>query len=413
MRDMQRTIAGLLSLLLICACSSGPDLVTLESVEADFGAYSTYAFDSEGAVLPEDEGGSMAESLRAAAARELNARGYEYSEDPDLLIRVSLSSRDAVEYKPTTFPVFEFRPLDENRGAIGYQSKRVEFVEGALVVRAVDTQRGTTVWKGAHFRRLGGSEDLAAAIDRDMKELFRGYPFLAGSDIALTDRYGNSALEEFEPRARRGDAEAQFAVGVLHHGGFGTAKSESEAARWYGLAARQGHAMAAHRLGLFYLEGRGVAQDYGEARRWLGAAADEGVSGAQHSLGWMYLRGLGVERDDVAAASLLRQAAEQGSALARADLGLLFLQGRGVEQSDQQALKWFQLAAAQDNRGAQRRLGMMYENGRGTEQDEVKALVWYSRSAAGGDATAADQRDALARRLSPEQLEETQRRMAR
>lgn len=49
--------------------------------------------------------------------------------------------------------------------------------------------------------------------------------------------------------------------------------------------ARQGNAVAQYNLGKMYLQGRGVAQDYKEAVRWLRLAAEQGDMGAQADLG--------------------------------------------------------------------------------------------------------------------------------
>ncbi|MGI9229087.1 MAG: tetratricopeptide repeat protein, partial [Gammaproteobacteria bacterium] len=76
--------------------------------------------------------------------------------------------------------------------------------------------------------------------------------------------------------AKRGDADAQFGLGVMHYVGEGAPQNYVEAARWYRLAAEQGHADAQFHLGVMYYDGDGVSQDYDEAARWYRLAAEQG-----------------------------------------------------------------------------------------------------------------------------------------
>src|SRR5437667_11032459 len=57
--------------------------------------------------------------------------------------------------------------------------------------------------------------------------------------------------------AERGDAEAQYRLGVAYDEGRGIAKDDVEAARWYRRAAEQGHGSAQGNLGVMYRRGRG------------------------------------------------------------------------------------------------------------------------------------------------------------
>jgi hypothetical protein len=106
----------------------------------------------------------------------------------------------------------------------------------------------------------------------------------------------------------------------------------------------------------------------------------------------------------------LRLAAEQGLAVAQSNLGLMYVKGEGVPRSDEEGAKWLRRAANQGLAVAQNKLGTMYEFGRGVPQDPVSAYMWYVLAAARGDAASAGQCDAIAKKLTPEQLEEARRR---
>lgn len=110
--------------------------------------------------------------------------------------------------------------------------------------------------------------------------------------------------------------------------------------------AQKGNAAAQYDLGVMYAQGQGVAQDYATAVSWFGKAADQGNAAAQSALGFMYARGQGVPQDYAAAVSWLRKAAEQGDAGAQYNLGSMYDDGSGVPQDYVQAHKWYNLAGA-------------------------------------------------------------------
>ena len=77
--------------------------------------------------------------------------------------------------------------------------------------------------------------------------------------------------------------------------------------------AKQGDADAQYNLGAMYAKGDGVAQDYSAALAWVRKAADQGIAEAQFGLGVMYNNGYGVPQDDAAALAWFRKAAMSGA----------------------------------------------------------------------------------------------------
>ena len=118
--------------------------------------------------------------------------------------------------------------------------------------------------------------------------------------------------------------------------------------------------------------------DYVRASSFLLVEAEQGSPVAQTYLGYMYQYGLGVPQDYVIAASWLHQAAEQGEPTGQFLLGLLFDKGYGVPLDWVEAEVWLNLAAGHA----------------GTRQQDYYARV----------------RDAVAQKLTLDQLAETQRR---
>jgi len=89
-------------------------------------------------------------------------------------------------------------------------------------------------------------------------------------------------------RAERGDAGAQFNLGVRYDQGLGVLQDFKEAAKWYRLSAEQGDAIAQCNLGGMYNEGKGVPQDYKEAVKWWKLAAGQHDEQAQFILERMH-----------------------------------------------------------------------------------------------------------------------------
>ena len=141
---------------------------------------------------------------------------------------------------------------------------------------------------------------------------------------------------------------------------------------------------------------------------------------AQFNLAQLYDRGRGVAADPAEAARLYRAAAEQGHAGAQVNLGGMFRDGRGVDRDDAEAARWYRRAAEQGQPFAQFNLAQMYAAGEGVQQDDVAAYVWYSvadarlepdrrEASVAARARAVEARDALARRMRPEDVAEAER----
>jgi uncharacterized protein len=120
------------------------------------------------------------------------------------------------------------------------------------------------------------------------------------------------------------------------------------------------------------------SHDFVRAAPLLLVEAERGLPIAQTYIGYMYQNGLGVPRDYVVAASWLNKAAQHGEPTAQFLLGLLFDKGYGVPQDWVQAEVWLNLAASQAS---------------------AKQRDYWARV-----------RDAVAQKLTLDQLAEAQRR---
>ena len=120
------------------------------------------------------------------------------------------------------------------------------------------------------------------------------------------------------------------------------------------------------------------------------------------------------KRGDYASAlKTFQSLAAQGNAEAQTNLGMLYANGQGVPQDYVQARQWYEKAAAQGDALAQNNLAELYYAGLGVPQDNVRAYMWVNLAAAHmtgeEQKQAAENRDDVARRMTPAQIAEAQR----
>lgn len=88
----------------------------------------------------------------------------------------------------------------------------------------------------------------------------------------MSEREVRKVLDCVE-KAGKGDAEAQFTLGLCYAKGEGVEKDDSRAVTWYRRSAEQGYAEAQLNLAQCYSGGEGVAKDETEAYAYFSLAA--------------------------------------------------------------------------------------------------------------------------------------------
>lgn len=80
------------------------------------------------------------------------------------------------------------------------------------------------------------------------------------------------AVKLFTPLAEKGNAEAQYVLGIMYRAGRGVPQDFKKAKKWYLLSAEQGHPIAPFYLGWIYAKGKGVSKDVVRGYMWLNIA---------------------------------------------------------------------------------------------------------------------------------------------
>ena len=97
------------------------------------------------------------------------------------------------------------------------------------------------------------------------------------------DAQANS-LGSLRKLADRGDADAQWQMGVRYHNGEGVPRDDAQAMQWFMRAAEQGHVIAQATLGAYYWAGRGVPQDLSKSYFWSAIALAQGDENSKSRL---------------------------------------------------------------------------------------------------------------------------------
>ncbi len=112
--------------------------------------------------------------------------------------------------------------------------------------------------------------------------------------------------------ADEGNANAQYALAVMHLKGEASHPDNTQAYQLLKLAAQQNHLTAVFNLGVAYWEGTGTEVNKAKALNWWEVAARGNDSGAQFNLGLAYYIGDGRPADREKAKQWINKAANNG-----------------------------------------------------------------------------------------------------
>ena len=154
---MQRLLQTTALVLLLAACASGPRIATQTNPAADFSRMGTYHFmqplgtdRANGVQTP------LSNVLRQAMSREMSKRGFQRSDNPDLLVNffVNTEQRLQVRQVPTAGSFHGYR-RNRYRTWGSYRTDVREYTRGTLAIDLVDARQNMLAWEGIAQQRLG------------------------------------------------------------------------------------------------------------------------------------------------------------------------------------------------------------------------------------------------------------------
>lgn len=177
-----RIVLAGVALLVLAACSSLPSVRTEYDRQVDFSRYRTFGFFD---VVGTDRGGYqtlVTQTLKAATRRQMEARGYRYSEDkPDLKINFNARLTDRFNVTRTPVPPSEYYGYRSYATWRAYDIEVDQFTEGTLNIDVVDAARAQLVWEGIATGPVTARvySNRQAAIEQAVERIFLKYPFSA------------------------------------------------------------------------------------------------------------------------------------------------------------------------------------------------------------------------------------------
>ncbi|WP_230550269.1 tetratricopeptide repeat protein [Reyranella aquatilis] len=139
--------------------------------------------------------------------------------------------------------------------------------------------------------------------------------------------------------AEKGNASAEFYLGLLYRNGQGVPRNEAEANAWLRKSADQGYPPAQYFVAV-------LTKQPTEAFDWYKKAAEQDYAAAQFRVGEIYDFGVLAPRDRAESLRLWRMAAERGYGPAISRMGMLYVTG-DLPTDKVQAFKWLTLALMQ------------------------------------------------------------------
>lgn len=189
MKTPALAVISFVLMLLVSGCTSGPQIKSDYDRSVDFSEYRTYGFFPRLSIEDQDYSTSYGSIFRDAISREMNARGYIKSDDPDLLINVSgrLTEKTDVRTMTDPFPMYYRYRAGFYQPWYGYgygaRTHVSQYTEGTVNVDVVDADEKKMIFEGVGVGRLREnrtSEQIRAAINSAVARMFEGYPATAG-----------------------------------------------------------------------------------------------------------------------------------------------------------------------------------------------------------------------------------------
>jgi hypothetical protein len=187
MRAFLNSIVLVSALILISACASDSRVQSDFDQSMDFSQYKTYNFHSQTEMENPEFDSVVGLTFSAAVEKQLLARGYTKSDQPDILIDVSV---DVEEKSRAPTPSHGCPSYSSNNSAFISTSVLAgqrrgtycQYTEGPVKIEMVDTKLKRTIWEGTSIVRIDERERgilLSAFIVRDVETMFADSPFNA------------------------------------------------------------------------------------------------------------------------------------------------------------------------------------------------------------------------------------------
>jgi len=157
--------------------------------------------------------------------------------------------------------------------------------------------------------------------------------------------------------ANKGDAEAQYHVGMMHNNGIGTPQDPKQAFEWFQKSAASDDPLGAYKLGCYY-DGQGVGivtSDSNEALKYKLVSAKAGYALAQHDVANHYDR----QGNPEEALKWWKMAGDQGFPMSIFSLSMAYSAGKAAPKDLSLSYAYFKLSKRAPKKNVDEMAGML------------------------------------------------------
>jgi len=158
---------------------------------ANFSQYQTYNFFDPMGIEGGYNSPVFGEHFRAAISREMGQHRYRQSDNPDLMINVTIRSDDRVKMTSYTAPymsgAYYNRPGGAHYGSslgvgVSVSQRATKVTEASIFIDLVDVEQHRVVWQGVAVLDVTDkvAQQLRDATYTAVNEVFKQYPHHAG-----------------------------------------------------------------------------------------------------------------------------------------------------------------------------------------------------------------------------------------
>jgi hypothetical protein len=200
MNRFSGTFSLVICFALLTACASNPRVQSHYDTSVDFSEYRTYNFSKQIETENPDFPELLESQFSAAVEQQMLLRGYTKSDNPDVLIRVTIDvenkssapkgrncprygdyrNRGCVQNQPRSSGSSNYQPVGGRRTVCKY-------TEGSIKVDMIDVEQKRTIWTSVSLVRIDENERnliLAQCIINDASMMLGNYPFRVQQQIA-------------------------------------------------------------------------------------------------------------------------------------------------------------------------------------------------------------------------------------
>jgi hypothetical protein len=176
-----KSLLALITLAMVTACATDPRVQSKHDGSLDFSQYESFNFSSPTAIENPDLGGQLELYFSAAVEQQMRLKGLVRSDQPDILINVSVDVDDvsAPPARANNCPRYDdyYSRRSADRYAGEGRRPMCIYTEGTIMIDMVDVTLNRKIWEGVSRVRMDERDrgaSLLRSVVTDVATMFEG-----------------------------------------------------------------------------------------------------------------------------------------------------------------------------------------------------------------------------------------------